>query len=55
MELGISQCFSIRGCIVHRVGVLGDFSVELGISQGFFDRWKCGNRVGIEAEPFSVW
>ena len=33
--------------------------MELGISQwsrGFlrtsFDWWKCGNRVGIEAEPF---
>ena len=40
MELGISQYFLIRGCMVYRVRVLGDFfsgvgdfSVESGISQ----------------------
>ena len=32
MELGISLCFLIRGCIAHRIRVLGDFFVELGIS-----------------------
>ena len=58
VELGISlwswgflSAFLIRGCIVHRVRVLGDFSVELGdfsVELGISQCFLIGRSVAIE-------